>query len=238
MAQLESQAKAKWVCRLDKIAEAAGSAASINSIEGDEEGMLTLAEKSRVRKLVLGMGAFRTLGTYVRHWERFADWASSKGLAVYPPEVKAVVKYILELDERGCGPTVITSVRSAIKWLGKRIGMVIPNMDDPQIKAVEMDVVERRAQEVRAAIALPIDLVRVMERYVVKFSDCKPQAACFVGWLLCMVYASLRFNDACHVKPDSLEMQDAGFFGLAWQTKVEKEARHEVRDSESRFGTS
>ena len=44
LAQLESQAKAKWVVRLDKIAEAAGSVASINSIEGDEEGMLTLAE--------------------------------------------------------------------------------------------------------------------------------------------------------------------------------------------------
>ena len=100
----------------------------------------------------------RTLGTYALHWERFADWASSKGLAVYPPEVKVVIKYILELDERGCGPTVITSVRSAVKWLGKRIGMPDPDMDDPQIKAVEIDVVERRAQEVREAVALPIDL--------------------------------------------------------------------------------
>ena len=181
--------------------------------------------KSRARKLVLGMGAFRTLGTYVRHWERFADWASSQGLAVYPPEVKVVIKYILELDERGCGLTVITSVRSAARWLGKRIGLPVPDMDDLQIKAVEVDVVERRAQEVREAIALPIDLVRVMECYVVKFSDYKPQVACFVGWLLCMVHASLRFNDACHVKPDSLEMQDTGLYGLAWQTKVERKRR-------------
>ena len=81
------------------------------------------------------------------------------------------------------------------------------------------------AQEIREAIALPIDLVRVMECYVVKFSEWKPQVACFVGWLLCMVYASLRFNDACHVKPDSLEMRDTGLYGLAWQTKVERKRR-------------
>ena len=35
-------------------------------------------------------------------------------------------------------------------------------------------------------------------------------------------FASLRFDDAIHVKPAELIMQDEGLFGVAWQTKVER----------------
>lgn len=37
-----------------------------------------------------------------------------------------------------------------------------------------------------------------------------------------MVFASLRFDDAIHVKPSELIMKDEGLFGVAWQTKVER----------------
>ena len=47
----------------------------------------------------------------------------------------------------------------------------------------------------------------------------------YVWWLLCMVFASLRFNDACHVSTDSLSLQDDGLFGTIWQTKVERRRR-------------
>jgi hypothetical protein len=49
------------------------------------------------------------------------------------------------------------------------------------IKAIETQVIEKRAPETKEAIALPMDLVRVMEEYVVKFSTHKPQAAIFPG---------------------------------------------------------
>ena len=42
-------------------------------------------------------------------------------------------------------------------------------------------MIEKRAPETKEAIALPMDLVRVMEEYVVKFSTHKPQAAIFPG---------------------------------------------------------
>ena len=37
-----------------------------------------------------------------------------------------------------------------------------------------------------------------------------------------MVFASLRFDDAIHVRPGELEMKDEGLFGVAWQTKVDR----------------
>jgi hypothetical protein len=40
-----------------------------------------------------------------------------------------------------------------------------------------------------------------------------------------MIYASLRFIDAMHVRPDSLEFKEQGLLGLAWQTKVERKRR-------------
>ena len=40
-----------------------------------------------------------------------------------------------------------------------------------------------------------------------------------------MVFASLRFDDAVHVKPSELILTDEGLFGVAWQTKVERKRR-------------
>ena len=74
-----------------------------------------------------------------------------------------VVEYLLDLDERGCGPTVISSVRMAVKWIGKRLSLAVPDMDALTIKAIETQVIEKRAQETTEAIALPMDLLRVME---------------------------------------------------------------------------
>ncbi len=44
----------------------------------------------------------------------------------------------------------------------------------------------------------------------------------FMWWMLCMIYASLRFDDAVHVNPKELIMKEEGLFGIAWQTKVDR----------------
>ena len=46
-----------------------------------------------------------------------------------------------------------------------------------------------------------------------------------VWWWLCRIFASLRFDDAVHVKPHELILTDEGLFGVAWQTKVERKRR-------------
>lgn len=50
-------------------------------------------------------------------------------------------------------------------------------------------------------------------------------ARLFVWWWLCMVFASLRYDDAMHVKPKELLMSEEGLFGVAWQTKINRKRR-------------
>ena len=51
----------------------------------------------------------------------------------------------------------------------------------------------------------------------------RPLAArLFIWWILCLIFASLRFDDGVHVKPLELSFKDEGLFGVAWQTKVER----------------
>ena len=70
-----------------------------------------------------------------------------------------------------------------------------------------------------------MQLVGFMELFVMtRYSDF-PVPCLVLGWVLCMVYASLRFDDAVHVRTDSLHFQDEILCGLCWQTKVERKRR-------------
>ena len=216
--------KSKWIRRLERICEYAGSAAGFNQAPPDDDA-LSAEERVKLKRLVLAVGAFRTLQAHVRHWERFAAWCSRNGLSAYPPSSSAILKYLVALSGRECGPTVIPSVRAALTWLGKRIQMAIPPMDVAEIKALELEVIELRAKEIKEAVPIPIDLVLALERLFHKEAQERPVVALFLGWILCLIFASLRFNDGVHVKPSSLEFRDNVLYGLCWQTKVERKRR-------------
>ena len=216
--------KSKWIQRLEAILAAAGSAALFNA-EVPVGDALTAEERTKLKRLVLAVGAFRTLSTHVRHWERFAAWAARHSWSVYPPTIDVILKYLLYLDSIECGPTVIPSVRAAISWLGARVQMAVPKTDTAEIRAVELKVIELRAKEVKEAIPLPLDLVRALELFFHEVAERQPHLAIFVGWVLCLIFASLRFNDGLHVKPSSLEFRDGVLYGLCWQTKVDRKRR-------------
>ena len=216
--------KSKWIRRLERICELAGSAAGFNQAAPIDDALST-EERVKLKRLVLAVGAFRTLGTHVRHWERFSAWCSHQGLSAYPPSSSAVLKYLMSLSARECGPTVIPSVRAALSWLGKRIQMDVPPMDTAEVRALELQVIELRAKETKEAIPVPIDLVLALEKLFHVEAQTRPVAAIFLGWILCLIYASLRFNDGVHVKPSSLEFRDNVLYGLCWQTKVERKRR-------------
>ena len=63
-----------------------------------------------------------------------------------------------------------------------------------------------------------------MELYVAA-NDVPDAARLFVWWWLCLIYASLRFDDGIHVSPKELSFTDDGLFGVSWQTKVERKRR-------------
>jgi hypothetical protein len=98
-------------------------------------------------------------------------------------------------------------------------------MDTAEIKALELEVIELRATETREAVPLPTDLVLALERLFHAEYKNRPVLALFLGWILCLIFASLRFNDGVHVKPGSLEFREGVLYGLCWQTKVERKRR-------------
>ena len=111
LTDLEIQAKSKWISRLEKIAMQAGSFSSFFSdLAGGD--LLTADERDRLRKAVLAKGAFRTMAAHTRHFERFRQWAIDQSLVFYPLTIDVLLKYLLWLGSRGCGPTVIPSVKA------------------------------------------------------------------------------------------------------------------------------
>ena len=220
----EAAEKQRWAARLEAVAGRAGDHAELNKHEAGDE-TLTGPERERIKNLVLSSGAPKTMAVHIRRWEKLERWCSANSVVLYPLTIDAVVKYALVLDSKECGPTVIPSLRSALKWVGSRLAIKLPDLQDKRLLALETDVFQKRAKMIKEAVAMPFEVVQAMEKFVC--SGKEPAAArIFTWWLLCMVFALLRFDDAIHVKPLELEMRpDVGLLGVAWQTKVERKRR-------------
>ncbi|CAE7939760.1 unnamed protein product, partial [Symbiodinium necroappetens] len=150
----------------------------------------------------------------------------SQNIKAIPLTTEVLVKYLLNLADRGCGPTVIPSVRGAVKWICKRIGMQGPDLLDARIMALQKRVYGDRGKETREAVPIPLALVAALERFVcARFRSSQFVMAFFAWWILIMIYSSLRFDDAMHVVPEALAMRDEALYGVVWQTKVERQKK-------------
>ena len=219
----ENQAKLKWASKLEAIGQRAGDRSKLLIDTTNTEG-LTPGETARLRQLVLSSGAHRTIAVRVMCWERFEDWLTAAGYDVFPLSSEKLLKYALALDARDCGPTVIPSFRTAVRWVTSKLAIDCPDLSHPALLAVQNDVVQKRATTLKEAVPFPIEAVGCMEIFVCSETE-SMAARLFVWWWLCMIFASLRFDDAMHVKPKELQLQDEGLFGVAWQTKVERRRR-------------
>ena len=215
----------KWGMRLRAIVERCGEHATIAG--GPKPGSpLSQEEMNALRSIVYESGGFRTIQQCVRHWERLETWARSQNINAIPLTTEVLVKYVLDLADRGCGPTVIPSVRGAIKWICKRIGMQAPDLADARVMALQKRVYGERGKETREAVPIPLALVAALERFVcARFPSSQFVLAFFAWWILIMIYSSLRFDDAMHVVPEALAMKDEALYGLVWQTKVERQKK-------------
>ena len=215
----------KWGMRLRAIVERCGEHATIAG--GPRPGSpLSQEEMNALRSIVYESGGFRTIQQCVRHWERLETWARSQNINAIPLTTEVLVKYILDLADRGCGPTVIPSVRGAVKWICKRIGMQAPDPLDARIMALQKRVYGERGRETREAVPIPLVLVAALERFVcARFRSSQFVLAFFAWWILIMIYSWLRFDDAMHVVPEALAMKDEALYGVVWQTKVERQKK-------------
>lgn len=216
----ENAEKAKWAARLEAIGRRAGSEAKLLTRD-DQSDDLSNGELAKLKQLVLISGAPRTMAAHIRSFERMEIWFDFNSIPVYPLTIDKVLKYSLFLDERECGASVIPSFRTALKWVASRLALSLPDLDDRRLRSLQESVVVKRAKTLKEAVPIPIPVVSGLEEIVV--GEFFPVAArIFVWWILCMIFASLRFDDAIHVRPHELRMQDEGLFGVAWQTKVDR----------------
>ncbi len=216
----ENAEKARWAARLEAIGRRAGAEAKLLTRD-DQSEELTNVELAKLRQLVLISGSPRTMSAHIRMFERMEVWMDIQGMAVYPLTIDKVLKFVLFLDHRECGPSVIPSVRTSVRWVASRLAIDIPDLDDRRLRSVQESVVVKRAKTLKEAVPIPLDVVGELESIVVG-STFPEESRIFVWWILCMIFASLRFDDAIHVKPEDLSMEDEGLFRVAWQTKVDR----------------
>ena len=74
---------------------------------------------------------------------------------------------MLHLDSTECGPTVLPTLRTAVKWVCARLVMDPPNMDEPSIVALQHEVINKRAETLREAVPIPSKVVGCLEEFVV-----------------------------------------------------------------------
>ncbi len=226
LASKEGMIKMLAVAKLKGIAERAGKASSIMNNDLDLIGA-DYAED--LREMVLGSGAPATIKGHVAVWEKLEDWLRQEGYGdeIYPLSFHALLAYYVFRKKEECGPAVLPALRGTVLWISKKLGMSMPDLKSEYLLAVEKEVFEQRGEEVKKAVPFPMDLVAALEDMLMMFRkipDKKPLAY-FVWILLLMIYASLRFSDMLHTKPETLVYNKGVLYGSCWRTKVERKKR-------------
>ena len=209
-----------WVERLRAIMVAAGEAATMAA---------TLREAGLSEELVLKActaAAWRTLRGHVRHWERFAAWAGSEG--VFPPSARTVLRFLQDLSSSHTAQSV-GGFLASLKWVSSKIGLAFPALPSEVVGAVFAQA-KAPAAEAREAVALDLGVVRALEVLVGEWVAQAPGKAILAWQVLCMTFASMRYDDALHVRPSSLELcEGGGVLKLqAWRTKTERQRATKV----------
>ena len=219
----EQAERSKWGARLEAIGRRAGCASKLMTFD-DQSDELSSFELAKLKSLVLVSGAPRTMAVHIRAFEKWELWTANNVGELYPMNIDKVLKYCISLDQRECGPSVIPAFKISLRWVASRLAIDLPDLDDRRLRSLQESVVINRAKTLKEAKPFSIDVIGPMEEFVCSDQH-EQEARIFLWWVLCMIYASLRFDDAVHVKPADLTLKDEGLFGVAWQTKVDRKRR-------------
>jgi hypothetical protein len=228
MLDRESAARHQAAAKLKKILMRAGEAARLLpklAELGDEAAEALL-------QVTLASGAYKTISAHVRMWhhlEWFFQHNAKRGnvlesWTLYPPSWALVVAFVTERVRCGCGPTVPDAICSSVKWMCKKLVMVEPELDDACVIALKKEAIARVSTTLKEAQPFPAYVIKFLER-VACTSPYSQTYRLIAGYTLCLIYASLRFNDALHIKVSSLQLLAGALRGVCWQTKTDRKRR-------------
>ena len=120
-------------------------------------------------------------GNSCRQLERFAEWAEAKGNEVFPLTSATLIQYALHLDNRECGPSVIPTFRTSVKWVTAKLAIECPDFDHQGLLAIQADVISKRARTLKEAIPIPTQVVRSMELFAVDDQEPEPSGCSHGG---------------------------------------------------------
>ena len=86
-------------------------------------------------------------------------------------------------------------------------------------------MVQERGKEVVKATPFPLATVKALECAVIGWLQDQVVLGVFAWWVLVMIYGSLRFDDACHVDPGTLQLINEALYGVVWQAKTERKRK-------------
>ena len=214
----EHSLREKQIDELVDIVDEAGPAAKLRSeiaaLGGDSGHLLRTA---------LSRNAHGTMEGHLLRWRVIVRWAAENNCSPYPLSTENLIRYLDHRHSTGCGPSVPIAVRGTCTWIAKKIRMACPDTNHDLVRAIEDKVIEARGQEVKEAAPLPEKVLQNMEKLVLEGAG-TPKVI-FAWWVLCMVYASLRYDDACHVHPSKLLFDGEALRGTSWQTKKDRRRR-------------
>ena len=221
--QAETKAKEPWVRRLAAIVDRAGDAATFVA-ELAPVAEMTVLNATELQHAMLGRGAWATIRGHVLAWERFEKWVAGR-VDVYPPGLAALVAFAADRSLT-CGPAVLPAFRATVSWLGRRIGLKTPDLAVPAFMAIEDRVYERAGKELKEAVPLDVRFITSLEHCVTQWAQDGRLCRAIRAWqALCMTWGSMRFDDALHVRPDTVHDCGAALRCVAWQTKTERKGR-------------
>ena len=132
--------------------------------------------------------------------------------------------YFEHISEHGAF-TCLQTFQSSIRFVLKRLDMEEVDFSNHAFKVLQGRVVSRlgcEIKELKEAKPIAFKIVRAMEEGVMRYRIDRPLLAVFLWKALLMIWSSLRYDDALHVAPNTLEMRNFGLAMKAWQTKVER----------------
>jgi hypothetical protein len=103
--------------------------------------------------------------------------------------------------------------------------MTEPDLNAEEILGIRDQVREEAGKALKEAPAVPEGVIVALE--IMVCSQGSNVLRAYAWYLLCMIYASLRFDDANHVDPAKLDVDtlDQALYGVSWQTKTERTRR-------------